>query len=140
MRELNVYYCSSCGQYGYFQLSKNAICPSCHDTMTPLPMSYQSFMNLEFDLRDRIIANQIADGLLPHSSVVQRITELEKGCDSRFIVIELKARIEELEAQGSDLSTQNEELLRKNEELNKTIEWMHALIWDLTKQLRALKE
>lgn len=139
MRELTVYYCSKCGQYGYYQLPKNAVCPNCHDTMISLPMSYQSFMNLEFDLRDRLIANQIASELIPHSSVVQRITELEKGCDSRFIVTELKSRILELEATSSDLTIENGKLRSKNEELNHTIDWMHALIWDLTKQLRVLK-
>lgn len=40
MRELTVYYCSKCGRYGFYQVSKNAICPVCKTPMTVFPMSY----------------------------------------------------------------------------------------------------
>lgn len=149
MRELNVYYCPKCGHYGYHLVPKNAVCPICQEIMLPLPMSYQSFMNLEFDMRDTIIANQIAGDVIPDSSVVQRITALEKDCTSRFVVAELKAYIIDLENKNQDLASQIKKLLAENEALAaeatallqkkieqaQTIDWMHDMIWDLTNKL-----
>lgn len=140
MRELTVYYCPKCGQYGYYQLPQNAVCPSCHETMIPLPMTYQSFMNLEFDIRDRLIAGQIAGDIVPKSSVVQRISELSKDCNMRLIVSELKSRLEELEDLNSSLTAESGALRKKNAELEHTVDWMHELIWDLSKQVREKRE
>lgn len=140
MRELTVYYCPKCGQYGYYQLPQNAVCPNCHETMVPLPMTYQSFMNLEFDIRDRLIAGQIAGDIIPRSSVVQRISELEKDCNMRHIVSEFKSRLEELGDLNNGLSAENEVLRKKNAELEYTVEWMHELIWDLSRQAREKHE
>lgn len=128
MRELNVYYCSKCGHYGFYQTSQNAVCPACDTIMNLLPMCYKSFMNLEYDMRDKIIANQLAGDLIPHSSVVQRITALEKGCNERLLTIRMKTHIEELEAK-------NEALRQKNLEQENTITWMHSMIWDLAARL-----
>lgn len=129
MRELTVYYCGNCGHYGFYQTLKDALCPACQNAMTALPMSYQSFMNLDFDMRDKIISNQLTEGIFPNSSVVQRITALEQCCDSRFIIIQLKQQIE-------DLQTENANLSDKNREQEHTIQWMHDMIWDLTARLK----
>ena len=50
MRELTVYYCSKCGRYGFYQVSKNAICPVCKTPMTVFPMSYQNFMDMDYNI------------------------------------------------------------------------------------------
>ncbi|MEF9938890.1 MAG: teichuronopeptide [Clostridium sp.] len=136
MRNLNVYYCPACGRYGYYQLTHNAVCHDCHEIMNLLPMSYQSFMNLEFDMRDVLISSQISGDLTPHSSVVQRITELEKVCDPQSIIHQLEGEIEELQFQIRTLNIQNAELLLENQEQENTIGWMHDLIWDMTKRLK----
>lgn len=133
MRELTVYYCSKCGHYGYYQQPSRAVCSNCELPMTALPISYQSFMKLGIEMRDELIADQIAGDVTPYSSVVQRITELEKGSTSRFLIARLKSRIEELEAEISELS-------KKNQEQKETIEWMHDLVWDLTRQLHKVED
>lgn len=139
MRELTVYYCPGCGHYGFHHISGNTICPVCQKPMEPLPMSYQNFMNLEYDMRDKIIANQIAGDVIPSSSVVQRITALEKGYDSRFATAALKAKIEELTEEHEKLAAENDALRGKIEEQSHTIDWMHDMIWDLTNRLHGKK-
>lgn len=128
MRELTVYYCSRCGRYGFYQVSKNAICPVCKAPMTVFPMAYQSFMDMDYNMRDQLISDQIAGNVIPQTSVVQRITEQGKKSNNRSAIAKLKARNEELELE-------NQELLQKNTELEKTIDWMHDMIWDLTRKL-----
>ena len=78
MRELTVYYCSKCGRYGFYQVSKNAICPVCKTPMTVFPMSYQNFMDMDYNMRDQLISDQIAGNVTPQTSVVQRLTEQSK--------------------------------------------------------------
>lgn len=143
MRELTVYYCSKCGHYGFYQFSKNAVCPVCHNIMNSLPMSYQSFMNMEYGMRDQLIANQIAGDISPSSSVVQRITELEKAYECRFTAIKLKSRIDELEASNHELQDSENLLKEENNTLRciitereNTIAWMHDTIWELLNQSR----
>ena len=116
MRELTVYYCSKCGRYGFYQVSKNAI------------MSYQNFMDMDYNMRDQLISDQIAGNVTPQTSVVQRLTEQSKTSNSRSAIAKLKARNEELEYENLDLH-------QKNAELEKTIDWMHDMIWDLTRKL-----
>lgn len=128
MRELTVYYCSKCGRYGFYQVSKNAICPVCKTPMTVFPMSYQNFMDMDYNMRDQLISDQIAGNVTPQTSVVQRITEQSKTSNNRSAIAKLKARNEELEYE-------NEDLHQKNAELEKTIDWMHDMIWDLTRKL-----
>ena len=128
MRELRVYYCSKCGRYAYHQLSKNAVCPECSLAMTALTISYQSFMDLDYTMRDQLIADQIAGELTPKSSIVQRITAATKLDSTRISTARLRAAVEELEEKL-------EELQQKNEELEATNKWMHDLIWDLEKRL-----
>ena len=128
MRELTVYYCSKCGRYGFYQVSKNAISPVCKTPMTVFPMSYQNFMDMDYNMRDQLISDQIAGNVTPQTSVVQRLTEQSKTSNSRSAIAKLKARNEELEYENLDLH-------QKNAELEKTIDWMHDMIWDLTRKL-----
>lgn len=121
MRELTVYYCSKCGRYGFYQVSKNAICPVCKTPMTVFPMSYQNFMDMDYNMRDQLISDQIAGNVTPQTSVVQRLTEQSKTSNSRSAIAKLKARNEELEYENLDLH-------QKNAELEKTIDWMHDMI------------
>lgn len=142
MRVLTVYYCSKCGFYGYYQLPQNAVCPHCRVGMTELRMNYKNFMRLEFDSRDKLIADQIAGEVKPYTSVVQRITELEKGCRMRMNAAELKEKYESLSKENWEqaeliekLKTKNRELVSKNQKCESTIRWMHDMIWDLTRRL-----
>ena len=128
MRELTVYYCSKCGRYGFYQVSKNAICPVCKPPMTVFPMSYQNFMDMDYNMRDQLISDQIAGNVTPQTSVVQRLTEQSKTSNSRSAIAKLKARNEQLVYENLDLH-------QKNAELEKTIDWMHDMIWDLTRKL-----
>ena len=79
-------------------------------------------------MRDQLISDQIAGNVTPQTSVVQRITEQSKTSNNRSAIAKLKARNEELEYE-------NEDLHQKNAELEKTIDWMHDMIWDLTRKL-----
>ena len=128
MRELTVYYCSKCGRYGFYQVSKNAVCPVFKTPITFFPMSYQNFMDMDYNMRDQLISDQIAGNVTPQTSVVQRLTEQSKTSNSRSAIAKLKARNEELEYENLDLH-------QKNAELEKTIDWMHDMIWDLTRKL-----
>ena len=58
MRELTVYCCPDCGRYGFYQISRNAVCPICSRPMTALPVSYQIFMELDLEERSQLIAKQ----------------------------------------------------------------------------------
>ena len=128
MRELTVYYCSKCGRYGVYQVSKNANCPVSNTPKNVFPMSYQNFMDMDYNMRDQLISDQIAGNVTPQTSVVQRLTEQSKTSNSRSAIAKLKARNEELEYENLDLH-------QKNAELEKTIDWMHDMIWDLTRKL-----
>lgn len=141
MRELTVYYCSECGFYGYYQLPKNAVCRQCRLSMTELHMTYQSFMRLEYHSRDKLIADQIAGEVTPYSSVVQRITEVEKGGSARAEALSKKYKAleeEKLEQEKliEQLRSENQELTVKNQESESTIQWMHDMIWDLSRTIR----
>ena len=119
MRELTVFYCSQCGYYAYYQLPKNAVCPKCSASMTKLPMTYQNFMNLDYEMRDELIGSQILGDAVPNCSVVQRITEPERQYNSRAVIAKQAVQIREL--------TQEVERLRDdNKKLNDTVTWMHA--------------
>lgn len=130
MRELCVYYCSRCGRYGYYHISKNAVCPDCLAPMTILPISYQEFMDLDFTARDQMIADHLTGNLVPHSSVLQRILASSESSSDRIETAQLCTAIEKLEQENADLR-------RKNKELEHTISWMHELIWDLTRRLHS---
>ena len=65
MRGLNVYCCPSCGHYGFFQLVANAVCPHCSIAMTPLPIPYQDFMDLDYPQRQVLISRHMLNAALP---------------------------------------------------------------------------
>lgn len=141
MRELTVYYCSECGFYGYYQLPKNAVCRHCDLSMTELPMTFQNFMHLEYHSRDKLIADQIAGEVTPYSSVVQRITEVERNSSAREKALSIKNRVlreEKLEQEKliERLLSENKALAEKNKESELTIQWMHDMIWDLSRTIR----
>ena len=130
MRELSVYYCSKCGRYGYYYISKNAVCQDCQTPMNLLPISYQDFMNLDFAARDQLIADQLTENLIPHSSILQKILAISESSSVRIETAQLCTAIEELEEE-------NARLRQENKELEHTISWMHELIWDLTRRLHS---
>ena len=59
MRELSVYYCPKCGRYGYYQLTRNAVCPTCDIPMTLLDVRYPAFMHLSREERDRLLIRKM---------------------------------------------------------------------------------
>ena len=130
MRELSVYYCSKCGRYGYYHISKNAVCQDCRIPMTILPISYQDFMNLDLAARDQMIADQLTENLVPHSSILQKILAISESSSTRIETARLCTAIKELEQE-------NARLRQKNKELEDTVSWMHELIWDLTRRLHS---
>lgn len=65
MRGLNVYCCPTCGHYGFFQLVANAVCPHCSIAMTPLPIPYQDFMDLDYPQRQVLISRHMLNAALP---------------------------------------------------------------------------
>lgn len=147
MRELSVYYCSKCGFYGYYQLPQNAVCPHCKASMTLLPMTYQNFMRLDCHSRDKLIADQMVGDIVPYTSVVQRITEVEKHYTCRLTASKLKSQYETLMKKFDQqlelidqLQREKEELIKKNQENESTIKWMHDMIWDLTRRLHSKDE
>ena len=119
MRELSVYYCSKCGHYAYFQLSRNAVCPNCNVDMTHLDMRYQDFMHLDYDERDQLLSNEI---IHKSNSMTARLSLPAKKANQRETIAALKNQIVELE--------------KENKQLQHTVEWMHQLIWDLLKRNR----
>lgn len=145
MRELTVYYCPECGFYGYYQLSKNAVCRHCELSMTELQMTFQNFMRLEYHSRDKMIADQIAGEVTPYCSVVQRITEAENSCSARAEALSEKYKALEEEKLEQEklierLLSENRDLIRKNQESESTIRWMHDMIWDLSSTLRSKEQ
>ena len=66
MRGLNVYCCPNCGHYGFFQLVANAVCPHCSIAMTPLPIPYQDFMDLDYPQRQILISRHMINAASPN--------------------------------------------------------------------------
>lgn len=119
MRELSVYYCSKCGHYAYFQLSRNAVCPKCDIAMTHLDMRYQEFIHLGYEERDELLSNEI---IKKANSMTARLGLPSKKANHRETIASLKNQLLELEAE--------------NKKLSETVEWMHQMIWDLLKDNR----
>ena len=71
MRGLNVYCCPTCGHYGFFQLVANAVCPHCSIAMTPLPIPYQDFMDLDYPQRQVLISRHMINAASPWDSKVK---------------------------------------------------------------------
>lgn len=122
MRKLSVYYCEKCGHYGYFQLQKNAVCPTCGCAMKLLELTYQEFMDLNLEERDVLLSQEM---LKTGPSYVQSLLAKEKMFNSRKTIGYLTTELNRLEAD--------------NQQLNSTVQWMHDTIWDLLRQNKALK-
>ena len=71
MRGLNVYCCPTCGHYGFFQLVANAVCPHCSIAMTPLPIPYQDFMDLDYPQRQVLISRHMINAASPLDSKIK---------------------------------------------------------------------
>ncbi|HIX15935.1 MAG TPA: hypothetical protein H9740_09495 [Candidatus Hungatella pullicola] len=123
MRELSVYFCSKCGYYGYYQLSKNAVCPKCSAAMTRLPVSYLEFTNLNCQERDELLAKYIISSASPY---IQRLILPHKINNNREIIAVLSKEVDQLEEQ--------------NEKLNETVKWMHQTIWELVRKQKGLDQ
>lgn len=122
MRRLSVYYCKKCGHYGYFQLQKNAICPTCSCNMQLLDITYQEFMDFDLEERDEFLAQQM---IKTGPTYIQSLLAREKAFNSRKTIGYLTTELNRLEAD--------------NQQLNSTVEWMHDTIWDLLRQTKALQ-
>lgn len=122
MRELSVYYCPRCGHYGYFQLVRNAVCPSCNVKMELLEMHYQDFINLSLEERDSLLIHDI---IARSPSVTNRIAAAGRAHNSRKLIAAMNAQIKELES--------------ANKQLNDTVEWMHQAIWELLARNKELQ-
>lgn len=113
MRELSVYYCKKCGRYGFYQLSKNAVCPNCDLKMILLDMHYQAFMKLDYDERDTLLSQKIIEA---SPSLIERLVKSSQEFNSRAVIAGLTTRVTELE--------------NENKKLEETVSWMHQTIWE----------
>lgn len=159
MRGLNVYCCPSCGHYGFFQLVANAVCPHCSIAMTPLPIPYQDFMDLDYPQRQVLISRHMLNAAIPSDSSKQSnelcvsppvhtpdtdetAASLTKTSASSIELSDV-SQAESAES-CSELSKDSEKealyqevqsLREKNAQLEQTVSWMHDLIWELTRKL-----
>lgn len=122
MKDLSVYYCPKCGRYGYYQLVRNTVCPSCDIKMVQLSMDYQQFTNLELEERDALIISKL---LSRHESVTGHPIAADQSHNYRGTIASLSDRVQELETD--------------NQQLNNTVEWMHQTIWDLLGKNKAME-
>ena len=163
MRGLNVYCCPNCGHYGFFQLVANAVCPHCSIAMTPLPIPYQDFMDLDYPQRQILISRHMINAANKAKAPGQtkpsgrsKSPDDAKSSDQNAAPDNTKLMTDHSAAPGktkssstssnlhpdiskdSDKETLYQEVLalrEKNEQLEQTISWMHDLIWKLTRQL-----
>ena len=160
MRGLNVYCCPTCGHYGFFQLVANAVCPHCSIAMTPLPIPYQDFMDLDYPQRQILIsrhminaANHLDSKAKPANkakapgqtkpSDQSKSLDDAKSSDQNAAPGKTKSsstssKIHPDISKDSDKETLYQEVLalrEKNEQLEQTVSWMHDLIWELTRRL-----
>ena len=160
MRGLNVYCCPNCGHYGFFQLVANAVCPHCSIAMTPLPIPYQDFMDLDYPQRQILISRHMINAASPLDSKAKQANKAKapgqtkpsgrskspddaKSSDQNAAPDNTKlsstsSNLHPDISKDSDKETLYQEVLalrEKNEQLEQTISWMHDLIWKLTRQL-----
>ena len=122
MRELSVYYCPDCGHYGYYQVSRNAVCPTCETSMKRLEVPYQELTRLSLEQRDCLLIEKLLAG---NRSFAGRLTAADRLHNHRKLIASMSARIQSL--------------TEENKQLNDTITWMHRTIWDLLAQNRTLR-
>ena len=160
MRGLNVYCCPNCGHYGFFQLVANAVCPHCSIAMTPLPIPYQDFMDLDYPQRQILISRHMINAAIPLDSKAKPANKAKapeqtkpsgrsKSLDDEKSSVQNAApgktkssstssKIHPDISKDSDKETLYQEVLalrEKNEQLEQTVSWMHDLIWELTRRL-----
>lgn len=121
MRELAVFYCSKCGHYAYYQTSRHPQCPRCgaQEAMCMIRMHYTEFMRMSCDQRDEYLSREI---LKSNPSLLTRLTEPHKRCNSREIIAEMNNVIMNLDTENKILSD--------------TVKWMHDTIWELMHEKR----
>ena len=148
MRGLNVYCCPTCGHYGFFQLVANAVCPHCSIAMTPLPIPYQDFMDLDYPQRQVLISRHMINAASPLDSKVKPANKAKalgqtkpsgrsKSLDDTKSS-STSSKIHPDISKDSDKEALYQEVLalrEKNEQLEQTVSWMHDLIWKLTRRL-----
>ena len=148
MRGLNVYCCPTCGHYGFFQLVANAVCPHCSIAMTPLPIPYQDFMDLDYPQRQILISRHMINAASPLDSKAKPANKAKapgqtkpsgrsKSLDDTKSS-STSSKIHPDISKDSDKETLYQEVLalrEKNEQLEQTVSWMHDLIWKLTRRL-----
>ena len=148
MRGLNVYCCPTCGHYGFFQLVANAVCPHCSIAMTPLPIPYQDFMDLDYPQRQILISRHMINAASPLDSKAKPANKAKapgqtkpsgrsKSLDDTKSS-STSSKIHPDISKDSDKEALYQEVLalrEKNEQLEQTVSWMHDLIWKLTRRL-----
>ena len=148
MRGLNVYCCPTCGHYGFFQLVANAVCPHCSIAMTPLPIPYQDFMELDYPQRQILISRHMINAASPLDSKIKPANKAKapgqtkpsgrsKSLDDTK-PSSTSSKIHPDISKDSDKEALYQEVLalrEKNEQLEQTVSWMHDLIWKLTRRL-----
>ncbi len=122
MRELSVYYCPKCGRYGYYQLTRNAVCPTCDIPMTLLDVRYPAFMHLSREERDRLLIRKM---LADTPSLPSYLLAFLRSHASAEAAACQSPRFQELE--------------EENRKLNDTVQWMHQTIWNLLQRNKALE-
>ena len=135
MRGLNVYCCPTCGHYGFFQLVANAVCPHCSIAMTPLPIPYQDFMDLDYPQRQILISRHMINAA---SSLDSKLMTDHSAAPGKTKSSSTSSKIHPDISKDSDKETLYQEVLalrEKNEQLEQTVSWMHDLIWELTRRL-----
>ena len=159
MRGLNVYCCPTCGHYGFFQLVANAVCPHCSIAMTPLPIPYQDFMDLDYPQRQILISRHMInaashlDSKAKPANKAKAPGQTKPSGRSNSLDDEMtdhsaapgktkssstSSKIHPDISKDSDKETLYQEVLalrEKNEQLEQTVSWMHDLIWELTRRL-----
>lgn len=122
MQELSVYYCPKCGRYGYYQLIRNAVCPTCDIPMTVLDVRYPEFMHLSREERDRLLIHKMLADTPSLPSYLLAFLRSQASAEAAALQ---SPRFQEIEAE--------------NHKLNNTIQWMHQTIWDLLQKNKALE-
>ena len=148
MRGLNVYCCPNCGHYGFFQLVANAVCPHCSIAMTPLPIPYQDFMDLDYPQRQILISRHMInaashlDSKAKPANKAKALGQTKPSGQSKSLddakSSSTSSKIHPDISKDSDKETLYQEVLalrEKNEQLEQTVSWMHDLIWELTRRL-----
>lgn len=133
MKELSVYVCPRCGRYGYYQLTRNAVCPCCNIKMLLCDIRYPDFVRLDAGARDDMLVLEILSHSLPGDTRAaediphpNRQHPAGSGRSHRELAAALTLRFQEL----SD----------ENKKLNETVTWMHQTIWDLLARNKALQK